>query len=441
VIAIAIAAIELLGETMNRLRYSAAVGCVALAVAAVAPSKVCAQGGVPNCADLTNPIFMGGTTAVLPVIRLLGARLKLVGVTLLWNEADEGCSGVEHLAHPEEFSTQQRVVFTQYTETDTGSGKVSASTCNGGVGQIADLVINDVAYASCEVAYGSTNQKNLPAGLGEFQGPVQGLVPIVPSSYTYYNDITAEELQDLYVCGAAAKILTFTDNPHIFDYDPLKSGTHESWSRGLGLANGSVPTSQIGLGPIGNMLTAETMVTVAVAASTSPDVTIGYTSTEFYDQYRDKVHALKVRGLNQNLAYWPDSDVTNADKLNIREGRYMLQGTLRLVAAVDASGKATNAGARHMIDWFQGNVPESADLQLPFDVNAIYAQRGVVPQCAMKVTHDGDLPVFKHYTPARPCHCAFQVLATGNASIEGCVPCKDVSACQASQQCSYGYCE
>jgi hypothetical protein len=289
------------------------------------------------------------------------------------------------------------------------------------------------------VAYGTPGHENLPAGVGEFQGPVQGLVPIVPSSYTYYNDISAEELQDLYVCGAAAKILTFTNNAFIFDYPPLKSGIRELWSRGLSLTNESAIDNQLSRGTVD--LTAETMVTVAVAASTSPDVTMGYTSTEFYDQYRDKVRALKVRGLNQNLAYWPDSDVTNADKLNIREGRYMLQGTLRLVAAVDASGKASNAGARHMIDWFQGNVPESADLQLPFDVNAIYAQRGVVPQCAMKVTHDGDLPVFKHYTPTRPCHCAFQVLATGNASIEGCVPCKDASACQAGQQCSYGYCE
>jgi hypothetical protein len=383
---------------------------------------------------------MGGTTAVIPVIRLLGARLKRVGVTLLWNENSEGCGSVGALVHPESVSAKQRVVFTQYTETEKDSGKVSTSTCNGGVDQIPDLVINDVGYTSCVLSYGTVANAKLPAGLGEFQGPVQGLVPVVASSYTYYNDITVEELQDLYVCGAVAKILTFTDGGQIFDYNCVNSGMRELWSRGVGLANGSALNYQIGLGCNSN-LTAETMVTVAVAASTSPDVTIGYTSTEFYDQYRDKVHALKVRGLNQKLAYWPDSDVTNADKLNIREGRYMLQGTLRLVAAVDASGKATNAGARHMIDWFQGNVPESADLQLPFDVNAIYAQRGVVPQCAMKVTRDGDLPVFKHYTPARPCHCAFQSLATGSASIEGCVPCKDASACQAGQQCSYGYCE
>jgi hypothetical protein len=233
--------------------------------------------------------------------------------------------------------------------------------------------------------------------------------------------------------------MTFLDGPVIYDYNCTTSGMRELWARGLGFTNGSSLSIAINNLGCGNTLTAESVITF-VSTSTSPDKTIGYTSTEFYDQYRNLVRGLKVRGLNQKLAYWPDSDLTSTDKLNIREGRYTLQGTLRLIANVDATGKATDAGARHMVDWFQGNPVESPDLQLPFDTNEIYAQRGVVPQCAMKVIRDGDLPVFKHYMPARPCHCSFQVLATGK-SIPGCVPCTDASVCQAGQQCSYGYCE
>jgi hypothetical protein len=72
-------------------------------------------------------------------------------------------------------------------------------------------VINDVAFTSCTY-YGG---KPLPSTVAEFRGPVQGVVPIVASSYLYYNDITAEELQDSYACGAAGNILTFTSNSQI----------------------------------------------------------------------------------------------------------------------------------------------------------------------------------------------------------------------------------
>ncbi len=264
-------------------------------------------------------------------------------------------------------------------------------------------------------------------------------MPVVASSYTYYNDIMAEELLDLYTCGGAARILTFTNTSTIYDYPCSASGMRELWARGIGAENGRMLATQIGLGCF-NSLTAETAVITYVGPSTSPDQTIGYTSTEFYDQYRDLVRGLKVRGPGQLRAYWPDSDMTSTDKINIREGRYMLQGALRLVAAVDASGVPSKAGARRIIDWFQGN-PVDALLQLPFDVNEVYAKRGVVPQCAMRVTKSSDMPVFKHYKHPQPCHCSFEMLATGKTSIAGCVPCAGASACSTGQVCSHGYCE
>jgi hypothetical protein len=276
--------------------------------------------------------------------------------------------------------------------------------------------------------------------LKEFSGPVQGLVPIVSSEYNYTNYISVEELQDLYICGANGNVVTFSLGYEIFDYNSLSSGMRELWARGIGVKNGSALTTQIGLGSSSN-ITAEGMLTIYVAPTTSPNQTIGYTSTEFYDQYRGEVNALKVRGVNQNLAYWPDSDKTSTDKINIREGRYTIQGALKLVAPVDSSGVPTNIDVKHMIDWFQENPVQDPSLQLPFDVNEIYALRGVVPQCAMKVTKDGDEPVFKHYQAPAPCHCSFQVLATGKTCIPGCTACTDSSTCPTGKICSHGYCE
>jgi hypothetical protein len=420
---------------MNRAKIFGMVGFCVLAVLAGLPRLAMAQGA--DCSALPNPVYLAGTTAVIPVIRLMGARLKQVGVTLLWNENSEGCGSVYTLAFGT--SAGQRTVYSHYTEDPPQSGKVYSTTCNGPLGRSPDLVINDVAWTSCAAAYSanpSAPPTPLPSTFSEFPGPVQGLVPIVAMSFIQYNDITTEELSDLYVCLSNGHILTFTADQLIFDYNSQTSGMRELFARGLGLPN----ASQFATGA-GSIITAETMVTTYVGPAISPNQTIGYTSTEFYDQYRNRVRALKVRGVNQKLAYWPDSDMTSTDKLNLREGRYTLQGTLRLVAAVDSQGVPIPDAAKHVVDWFQGNPVQDPTLQLPFDINEIYAQRGVVPQCAMKVTRDGDMPVFSHYSPPQPCHCSFQVLATGKTCIPGCTACADSSTCPTGKICSHGYCE
>jgi hypothetical protein len=112
-----------------------------------------------------------------------------------------------------------------------------------------------------------------------------------------------------------------------------------------------------------------------------------------------------------------------------------------LLAPVDSAGVPTVSKVKDMVDYFLGN-PVVAN-PLPFDVNQIYAQRGVVPQCAMRVVKDSATQQFKHYKDPRPCHCSFESFATGKTST-GCIPCTADSTCTAispTQVCSYGYCE
>jgi hypothetical protein len=427
---------------MKRAGIHAIAGLSVIGAIAVSGNDAFAQGGVPQCADLPNPIFMEGTTAVVPVIRHLGAKLKKLGTphTLLYY-ANEGCTGVGQLVRPAQ--NKVRTVFEYYDEVDPTSvnGKIIISTCNGGIDQVPDIAINDIYWASCPAAYNQTAlYGTLPSGYQEFLGPVQGLVPIVASSYLYYNDIMSEELLDLYMCGSNGSIMTFTNSSTIYDYNCQGSGMRELFARGLGLANATAFPGLVGLG-CNSTITAESMVTNYVAPTTSPDTTIGYTSTEFYDAYRDLVRAMKVRGVGQQRAYLPDSSLTSADKINLREGRYTLQGALKLTAQVDASGTPVNAGAKKVIDWMQDNPITDSGLKLPVPINAIYALNGVVPQCAMRVTKDSDQLGFKRYKHPMPCHCSFEMLATGKTSIPGCVACTDSSTCGTGQVCSQGYCE
>jgi ABC-type phosphate transport system substrate-binding protein len=426
---------------MSRARIlGIAVFCIALTLL---PGRL-AQAQQNHCADLDQSatIYMAGTTAVIPVIRLFGARLKQVKVNLLWNENSEGCSALANFVTDVYQSVD---VYSQYDELPDQPGKIYPPTqCTATKGQAVDLVINDVAYQSCPLVYSGAGglPASLPSGIAEFQGPVQGLVPIVGSSYTYYNDVMAEELQHLYTCGGDGAVMTFTKSSQIFDYNALGSGMRELFARGIGYGNAAPLSTLVGLGGSNNV-TAETMARDWVGGTTDPDHTIGYTSTEYYDLYRNLVRGMKVKGLNQNLAYWPDSSMTSTDKINIREGRYTIQGPLRLYARVDpATGVPTKPLVKKIVDWFVGN-PVDPSAALPFEILDVFAHGGVVPQCAMKVTKDNatDLPSFKHYQPAEPCGCKYEMLATGKTSIPGCFACTDLLTCCPGQLCSHGFCE
>jgi hypothetical protein len=68
----------------------------------------------------------------------------------------------------------------------------------------------------------------------------------------------------------------------------------------------------------------------------------------------------------------------------------------------------------------------------------VYAQSGLVPECAMHVTRTNDGGNITPYAPASPCSCVFEAKATGATA---CAPCKVQGDCAAAQTCSQGYCE
>ena len=179
----------------------------------------------------------------------------------------------------------------------------------------------------------------------------------------------------------------------------------------------------------------------AVASSTSPDKTIGFLSAEVYDQMRGQLKALAFRGFKQTLSYLPDSDSNSRDKRNLRDGHYTIQAPMHMWAALNGDGSFVQPLARKMVDWMQGNQVAPED-QLPFNINDVYAQAGVVPKCAMKVMRSVDGGPFAPYVSDKPpCGCSFESAATGQAVPPGCVKCTDSTGCSNGQVCSYGFCE
>ncbi len=158
---------------------------------------------------------MGGTTAVMPVIRLFGAKLKQVGVTSFVEREQRGVRVRVRLGQP----TKEQRQTNFFSLRRGGSGPTSTVTITNCIGGWTRSRTWSSTTPIGRAALGRTARRpgarNLcPRVSRSSSGPVQGLVPIVASSYLYYSEITVAELQDLYVCGANGKHLDFHQQSH-----------------------------------------------------------------------------------------------------------------------------------------------------------------------------------------------------------------------------------
>ena len=87
----------------------------------------------------------------------------------------------------------------------------------------------------------------------------------------------------------------------------------------------------------------ESVNAVIAAAATDPDSTLGYVSGSAADNNRDQVKTLAYQHTGQSCGYYPDSNETSLDKLNVRQGLYQLWTPGHFFARVDGAGAAENA--------------------------------------------------------------------------------------------------
>jgi hypothetical protein len=286
-------------------------------------------------------------------------------------------------------------------------------------GVAGDLVLSDVDPTLCP----GVGAK--PATLGDFPGPVNNMVFVVPSTSTQ-KAISAEMAYLVFGMGGSGGVDPWTD-PTFFFIRAKDSGT-----RAMITSNISTTThdwqgqAQGGSGPVFN--------NVAMQQNVQPEKTIGILGEDFYDQgsNRTSVKALAFRAFKQQKAYWPDSSITSRDKKNVRYGRYKIWGYVHMLATV-ASGTPTNAKAKYFIDLMQGKATAG------FDIQDAITDSHLTPVCAMHVTHDIEGGDQKPYSADAPCDCSFVSRATGVAMPAGCTPC-NAGACTTGV-CRKGFCE
>jgi hypothetical protein len=299
-----------------------------------------------------------------------------------------------------------------------------------------DLAVGDTFYETCNA---SSARGSL---LGDFQGPQQAFVFITPRQSVNSSFITAAEARDVFGCGSKGQVSPYFDDNFIYTYknsNDVRFGAQLIVGKAINLTSFYDAGDS---GPHSHLKDQDEAAAVASSTSSPSDETIGFISAEVYDQMRDQLKSLAFSDFKQTVAYLPDSSSNSHDKRNVRDGHYTIQAPMHMWVSLNSDGSFVRPLARKMVDWMQGNQVAAAEDQLPFSINDMYAQAGVVPKCAMKVTRTVDGGPFAPFVSEKPpCGCSFEAAASGVAVPPSCVKCTDNTGCKTNQVCSYGFCE
>ncbi len=363
-----------------------------------------------NCKDLPAPIYGVGGSAPKPLFAKLAKALTAATPTqTLVYQAPGACFG------PNAIISGTKMTGTASYWDDTGK----ELTCTLALtGEDPDFGAGGTFANECP---GITS---LPAGVGDFIGPVQPYDFVVPKASSQ-TSISAAAAYFAYGFGAAGKAEPWVDETELITRDP-NSGAALIVALAIG-----VPVAK--LKGVDAKTNGNTVTLVSTAAI--PEAAIGFCSGETADANAATVSVLAYQHYGQSCGYFPSSTQTSFDKRNVRDGHYALWAPLHFFANVDAAGKPIKAGAAKIVGYFDGSVATPAGVDVP----SIIISSGAVPQCAMEVQRDTDMGDLKSYAPDAPCGCFYDAVATGSTTCSACTANKDCSV--GAPNCRYGYCE
>jgi ABC-type phosphate transport system substrate-binding protein len=391
----------------------------------------------PDCNDaqFPNPVYLTGSTAFQPMLAKMAVAIQTANqtkpaseqVTLIYF-GSASCDGAAAAQSQPSLTGSGQYYIPNPDPSHVG--EALTKTCvfddaakGGNLGLKPAIGVSDVSLSSCPGA-----PATLPAGLGEWRGPVQSMLIVVPKENVTTTAISAEQGAAIWGCGTAGGVTPFVDETAIMQRSS-SSGTQILVSKAIGVppsAFKGVPNSSSGA-----------LVTSLLGVG-NRQIAIGFLAADAFQSPANAgtMNAVAFRAFNQTKAYYADSDPTSIDKRNVRDGHYAIQGPLHFYAPVTAGQPA--ALTKKALDWISGAVP--LDSTKPNGYIDVVANAGDVPQCAMKVQLSGDGGYFAPFTPPVSCGCYFESVVT-KTTPAACAPCVDSSTCSPGKTCQTGFCE
>ena len=425
--------------TSRRTKWLGSFGAAlcALSVPSLASAAECPT-------NLPNIIYGSGGSAVTATMRQVAAALRSLPepITVLWHDPG-ACIGFGHFVGGTiPGSTTRNVVFWDAAGV--------ATTCQAPTA--AGLPV-DFAHMGNTADFCAAYPNGTPAGIGDFQGPVQ-TVNIITDKDSSQKSISAEALYYILGLGATAANVAPWTNPRHMILRTTSSFVHQFIAASVFDSPLKVfydhpsITGRLGVEVPGNP---ESVAAVVSAGASNPESPLAYVSGSAADAGRASVKTLAYQHFGQTCAYWPDSSESSLDKINVRQGLYHYWTPGHFFAPVNSQGQIINnrPGAdaneraaiaervQRLIGYFSGELASPAGVNPPIGQRIIAA--GDIPLCAMQVTREGTAGAVSSYAPEEPCGCYFEAIATGNTGV--CPSCQDSDDCSGTEVCRNNYCE
>ena len=426
-----------------------ALGLAGLAAAGQAQAVTCADVITQN--SLTHVIFGAGGSAITPTLAKVAYLLSKASPPITVFYSDPGAqAGYDAFVAGNAGKTATPFKYWLAAADLTAATPPTCTATDAIAGQAIDFGTTGGSLS----LFGET----LPAGIGQFVGPAQGVNLIVPKDSTE-TSISTEALYFVFGFGDATHFsgtptqpIPWTDKNYIIQ---RKSTSFvQQFIRGtiqtLGGPAATFPadfaaaSTQTAVHALdskdSNQGTVDSL--VWAAGQGKAQNAIGFTSGPTADKNRATVHTLAYQHTGQTAGYWPDSTPDAFDKINIRTGQYYLWDVNQFFAKVTGSNvgaklnQISNADVKNFIGYFSGDIAPPADA----DVNGAIVTTGSIPLCAMQVARATDFGSLSCYAPAVPCGCSFESIATGTKTCDECTVDNDCKKPGATK-CHYGFCE
>jgi ABC-type phosphate transport system substrate-binding protein len=376
-----------------------------------------------KCVDESHPVYVTGSSALKPFLAKVAGKLKALPtpITVVY-QSQGSCAGVASM------EAAGGTISGTTPVTWDSTGKATATGCD------LDLAGNAVDIGASDV-YANTCGKTVFTDVKDFHGPIQIMTFSVPKD-SGATAITAEAAYLVYGFGAASNVVApWSDSTVIFQRNG-GSGTQNMIATAI-----NVPAAK--WQPAANANASSDLIYAALTKAQTDGkaaAAIGILSTDYADLHRDTVKVLAYQHYDQACGYLPDSSGTSFDKVNVRDGHYMIWGPLHLYTHTAAGGQSANPDVQTVLDLLSLVSDDGTMIQTE-------AKAGVVPDCAMHVSRTAEIGPLASYEPAHGCECKYLFEATGKVPAD-CKTCTDATkaadckvAGSRGTACNFGYCE
>jgi hypothetical protein len=425
------------------------------AVLAIAPM---ASAATVDCTALTHPVYIAGASEAKAYLQQLAGALGS-SISLIY-ASPSACVGLADVATAGQ--TEPGAGFSYITTTGT------LETCTAGATPYppinVDIGVSGVFPSTC-----ITPQipDPLPTTLKDFHTGtvVQPEEIVVPWTATQPS-ISAEAAYVVFGFGAQ----TYSVGPW--------TETTDIWTRGVTAGAQLIVAEAIGLSGskwlsglgseagAAQIASSATVMSTDITTSSDANATIGILGSGTVDPLKNATGGIKplaFQAKGQDCGYYPDSQLSTFDKINVRQGRYDIWGPEHFLTNVDSSGNpianpatasnpvpSVNADVKKVIGIMTHNPSVVTLTSTPSLQTVITAEAAAyfVPDCAMQVERTSEIGAEASYQPPIGCGCFYENQPHGGAgSLSSyCVTCTAATVKSDCKDpnfpvCNFGYCE